>query len=117
MAEKTKKDACYKKIKASYDDFPSARASQAIAKCRKKKGIVRKSEKGAKLKRWQKEKWKNQRGKDCGDDPKGKGYCRPTKRVSKKTPKTRSEIRKSAYRKAVQAKIRGERAKSQRRRK
>ena len=32
----TKKDSCYKKVKASYDVFPSARASQAIAKCRKK---------------------------------------------------------------------------------
>ena len=29
------KDKCYNKVKASYDVFPSARASQAIAKCRK----------------------------------------------------------------------------------
>jgi len=33
---KTKKDACYKKVKASYKVFPSAYASGAIAKCRKK---------------------------------------------------------------------------------
>jgi hypothetical protein len=39
------KDACYKKVKASYDVFPSARASQAIAKCRKGSGAVNKSEK------------------------------------------------------------------------
>jgi len=32
------KDACYKKEKASYKVFPSAYASGAIAKCRKKKG-------------------------------------------------------------------------------
>ena len=32
------KDACYKKVKASYDVFPSAYASGAIAKCRKNKG-------------------------------------------------------------------------------
>ena len=32
------KDACYKKVKASYKVFPSAYASGAIAKCRKKKG-------------------------------------------------------------------------------
>ena len=32
-----KKDACYHKVKASYKVFPSAYASGAIAKCRKKK--------------------------------------------------------------------------------
>jgi len=32
------KDACYRKVKASYKVFPSAYASGAIAKCRKKKG-------------------------------------------------------------------------------
>lgn len=31
------KDACYKKVKATYDVFPSAYASGAIAKCRKAK--------------------------------------------------------------------------------
>lgn len=30
------KDACYHKVKASYKVFPSAYASGAIAKCRKK---------------------------------------------------------------------------------
>lgn len=30
------KDACYRKVKAKYDVFPSAYASGAIAKCRKK---------------------------------------------------------------------------------
>jgi len=34
----TVKDACYKKVKASYKVFPSAYASGAIAKCRKKRG-------------------------------------------------------------------------------
>ena len=33
----TVKDACYHKVKASYKVFPSAYASGAIAKCRKKK--------------------------------------------------------------------------------
>lgn len=31
----SKKDACYQKVKARYDVFPSAYASGAIAKCRK----------------------------------------------------------------------------------
>ena len=33
----TVKDACYKKVKRQYKVFPSAYASGAIAKCRKKK--------------------------------------------------------------------------------
>lgn len=37
MASKTKKDACYRKVKKTYKVFPSAYASGAIAKCRKKK--------------------------------------------------------------------------------
>jgi len=37
------KDACYKKVKAQYAVFPSARASQAIAKCRKGSGAVKKT--------------------------------------------------------------------------
>lgn len=35
---KSKKDACYYKVKGSYKVFPSAYASGAIAKCRKNKG-------------------------------------------------------------------------------
>ena len=34
---KKEKDACYRKVKASYKVFPSAYASGAIAKCRKKR--------------------------------------------------------------------------------
>ena len=89
------KDACYRKVKASYDVFPSARASQAIAKCRKESGNVRKTEAGSSLKRWEKEKWKDTKtGKACGAGGKNE-YCRPTNKVSSKTPKTVSEISKS----------------------
>ena len=86
------KDACYKKVKAQYDVFPSARASQAIAKCRKSSGNVVKSEKGTSLKRWEKEKWTDTRtGKPCGAGGSNE-YCRPKVKVSSKTPKTISEI-------------------------
>jgi hypothetical protein len=86
------KDACYKKVKASYDVFPSARASQAIAKCRKASGNVKKTEKGSSLKRWESEKWQDTKsGKACGAGGKNE-YCRPTKRVSSKTPVTKSEM-------------------------
>jgi hypothetical protein len=101
------KDSCYKKVKAKYKVFPSARASQAIAKCRKESGTVRKGQAGSNLKRWEKEKWKDTRtGKACGAGGSNE-YCRPTKRVSPKTPKTRSEMSSSALqrKKAEKARI------------
>lgn len=101
------KDACYKKVKAQYDVFPSARASQAIAKCRKASGNVKKGEEGTSLKRWEKEKWQDTRtGKACGAGGKNE-YCRPTKRVSSATPKTKSEISPSklAAKKAEKSKV------------
>jgi hypothetical protein len=86
------KDACYKKVKAQYDVFPSARASQAIAKCRKESGNVVKSDKGSSLKRWEKEKWVDTKtNKPCGAGGSNE-YCRPTKKVSSETPKTKSEL-------------------------
>ena len=102
----SKKDACYHRVKSSYKVFPSARASQAIAKCRKKKGTVRKTKAGSNLKRWDKEKWKDQSGKPCGSKRSGTPYCRPSKRVSSKTPRTRSEMSKSQYRSKVSQKAR-----------
>lgn len=85
------KDACYRKIMASYGKW-SARAAQATAKCRKAKGKVRKSKKGANLKRWGAEKWEDTKtGKPCGAGGDNE-YCRPTKRVSKETPKTKGEM-------------------------
>lgn len=89
------RDACYNKVKSQYDVFPSARASQAIAKCRKASGSVRKTEEGTSLKRWQSEKWVDTRtGKPCGAGGKNE-YCRPTKRVSSKTPVTKGEMSQS----------------------
>ena len=101
------KDACYKKVKAQYDVFPSARASQAIAKCRKASGSVRKTEEGTSLKRWEKEKWTDTRtGKACGAGGKNE-YCRPKVKVSSQTPKTISEINKSklATKKAEKSRV------------
>jgi hypothetical protein len=101
------KDACYKKVKAQYDVFPSARASQAIAKCRKSSGNVVKSSEGSSLKRWQAEKWVDTKtGNACGAGGKNE-YCRPSKRISSETPKTRSEISPSklAAKKAEKSRI------------
>jgi hypothetical protein len=101
------KDACYSKVKAQYAVFPSARASQAIAKCRKASGNVRKTEKGTELKRWQAEKWQDTKsGKPCGAGGKNE-YCRPTKKVSKDTPKSKSELSPSklAAKKAEKSRV------------
>lgn len=101
------KDACYTKVKSSYAVFPSARASQAIAKCRKASGTIRKTEEGTKLKRWQSEKWQDTKsGKACGAGGKNE-YCRPTKKVSKATPKTKYELTPSklAAKKAEKSKV------------
>ena len=71
---------------------------------------VRKSEKGASLKRWFKEEWIDVRtGKPCGrtkGDGRGVPYCRPKKRVSSKTPKTASEMSASEKRKKIAEKKR-----------
>ena len=57
---------------------------------------VRKTKAGKDLKRWFKEKWVDvQSGKPCGrqeGEKRGTPYCRPSKRVSKKTPVTAGEL-------------------------
>ena len=60
---------------------------------------VRKTQKGADLKRWFKEEWVDVRsGKPCGrqkGEGRGTPYCRPSKRVSERTPVTASEMTSS----------------------
>ena len=81
------RDACYRKVKARYAEWPSARASQALAKCRKASGKVRKTKAGKALKRWGSEKWKNTKtGRPCGNAADKTEYCRPTHKVSPATP-------------------------------
>ena len=112
MATKKKEDACTRKVKKRVKVWPSARASQQVAKCRKEKGQVRKGQSGANLKRWQKEDWKDTKtGKSCGAKSKNKQYCRPTKKVSSKTPKTAKEMSKSQVSKNRKRKQSGQRAK------
>ena len=57
---------------------------------------VRKTKKGADLKRWFKEKWVDVRsGKPCGrqkGEKRGTPYCRPSKRVSARTPVNAGEM-------------------------
>lgn len=71
---------------------------------------VRKTEKGAALKRWFKEDWKDvSTGKACGrskGEKRSTPYCRPTKRVSSKTPKTSGEMTKAEKSKRIAQKKR-----------
>lgn len=69
---------------------------------------VRKTEKGASLKRWFKEEWTDVRtGKACGrakGEDRGTPYCRPKKRISSKTPKTAGEMSASEKRSKIREK-------------
>ena len=71
---------------------------------------VRKTKKGLALKRWLKEDWKDVKtGKACGrkkGEKRGTPYCRPTKRGSKKTPKTSSEMTSAEKRSRISQKNR-----------
>ena len=71
---------------------------------------VRKTKKGAALRRWFQEKWVDVRtGKPCGrrkGEKRGLPYCRPSKRVSSKTPKTSGEMSSSEKRKKIREKKR-----------
>lgn len=63
---------------------------------------VRKTAKGASLKRWFKEKWTDEKGNACGSSKNKKTKkCRPSKKVSKKTPRTWGSLSKSQKAKAV----------------
>lgn len=71
---------------------------------------VRKTKAGAALKRWFKEEWKDvSTGKACGrskNEKRGTPYCRPSKRVSSKTPKTGSEMTAAEKRSRISQKKR-----------
>jgi len=71
---------------------------------------VRKTKSGLALKRWFKENWKDvSTGKPCGrrkGEKRGTPYCRPTKRISSKTPKTTKEMTAAEKRSRVSQKKR-----------
>ena len=68
---------------------------------------VRKTQKGANLRRWFKEKWTDEKGNPCGSRKnRGVKKCRPSRRISGKTVKTWSEMSSSEKRKAVAEKKR-----------
>ena len=82
---------------------------------------VRKTQKGANLRRWFKEKWTDEKGNPCGSRKnRGVKKCRPSRSISGKTVKTWSQMSSSEKRKAVAEKNRvgmGKRTSQIRRRK
>lgn len=68
---------------------------------------VKKTKKGVDLKRWFKEKWTDEKGNVCGSSKNKKTKkCRPSKKVSSKTPRTWSSLSPDQKRKAVAEKKR-----------
>ena len=100
MANEPAKPALYSRVKSEakrkFKIFPSAYASAWIVKEYKKRGGTYKGKKSGKtgVARWRKEKWTTQDGQACGSAKfKGVKKCRPTVRVSSKTPVTWKELR------------------------
>jgi hypothetical protein len=68
---------------------------------------VRKTKAGANLKRWFKEEWKDEKGNVCGsEENKNTKVCRPSRRISKDSPKPWNEMSKREKRKVTRAKKR-----------
>lgn len=100
MANEPTKPALYSRVKSEakrkFKIFSSAYASAWIVKEYKKRGGTYKGKKSGKtgVARWMKEKWTTQDGQACGSAKfKGVKKCRPTVRVSSKTPVTWKELR------------------------
>jgi hypothetical protein len=96
----------YEKVKKEvYKKYPkhSAYRSGLLVKKYKEEGGTYSGEKNkGTLGRWFKEEWKNQDGK-TGYKKKGDVY-RPTKRITKDTPKTFKELGKKKVKKAMKEK-------------
>ena len=72
---------------------------------RKSPLFVRKTEKGASLKRWFKEEWKDEKGNPCGSSKnKNTKVFRPSKKVNSKSPKTWSNMSPEEKQKVIRAK-------------
>jgi hypothetical protein len=112
MPEPTNK-ALYNKVKAEakrkFKVWPSAYGSQWLVKTYKERGGTYggspKKSSTTGVTRWNKEKWKDEKGNVCGSKKnKNTKKCRPTVRVTKKTPVTWGEMTKSQKQAAVREK-------------
>ena len=84
--------------------------SKELGQTKKEVNGSKKNQSWSRLKRWFKEDWVDVRsGKPCGrkkGESRGTPYCRPSKRVSSKTPVTASELTPSQKRKRIAQKKR-----------
>lgn len=95
-------------------NWPSAYASAWLTKEYKRRGgefIGPKNAQDGGIGRWFKEQWQQADGKPCGRKRAKKGrkglpVCRPTVRISEKTPKTWNEMTESEKEKWVSGKMR-----------
>lgn len=94
----------YKKRGGTYNDGGVKGCDcKSCPSCAKKEALKKYADGG--LKRWFKEKWTNEKGDACGSGTtKGEPKCRPSKRVSSKTPKTWGEMSESQKKKAISEK-------------
>ncbi len=102
MPEPTNK-ALYAKARAKYANMKhSAYKSSLVVKAYKSMGGKYSGSKPKKtgLTRWHKEDWRTQDGKKTYDGKKNKIF-RPTKRITKDTPKTMGELSTKAKAKAI----------------
>ena len=97
LYEKVKKEI-YKK----YPKHSAYRSGLLVKKYKEKGGTYEGDKKKGTLGRWFKEEWKNHDGKE-GYQKKGDVY-RPTKRITKDTPKTFKELGKKKIKKAMKEK-------------
>ena len=102
----------YNKIKQEakqkFKVWPSAYGSQWLVKTYKDRGGTYSGDgkpKKTGLTRWNNEKWKDEKGNVCGSNKnKNTKKCRPTKRVTNKTPTTWKEMSPTQRKKAVSEK-------------
>lgn len=67
--------------------------------------MIQKTEKGASLKRWFKEKWTDEKGNACGStNNKNVKACRPSIKVSKDSPKPWNQMSQAEKSKVITAK-------------
>jgi len=95
--------ALYAKSRAKYANMKhSAYKSSLVVKDYKKRGGTYSGPKPKTtgLTRWHKESWKTQDGKKTYEGKKGKIF-RPTKRITKETPTTMSELSPARKKKAI----------------
>jgi len=103
LYERVKKEIYKKNPKHS-----AYRSGMVVKEYKKRGGKYSGSKKNTGLTRWFKEDWKNQRGK-TGYSKKG-DYYRPTKRITKDTPKTHKELTPAQKAKAKKNKAKGKTA-------